>query len=58
MVWRYTPALRGRGFELLSIYNWIKKEGGCCVAPGLLGVVAPGCSLFQCYLLPGAVERG
>ena len=39
MVWTDTPALRGRGFELLLDYNWIKKGQGywCYVAPGLLG---------------------
>ena len=37
MVWRDTSAMRGWSFELLLGYNWIKKGGCCCVAPGLLG---------------------
>ena len=31
MVGRDRPALRGRGFELLLSYNWIKKGGGSAV---------------------------
>ena len=28
MVWKDTPTLKGRDFELLLDYNWIKKGGG------------------------------
>ena len=38
MVGRDTPALRGRDFEFLLDYNWVKKGVGCCCeTPGLLG---------------------
>ena len=55
-VQRDAPELRGRGFELSLDYNWIKKGEGAVVWPlGRWGLIARGCSLFQCYRLPVAV---
>ena len=31
LVWRDTPALRGRSFDLLLDYHWIKEGGGIAV---------------------------
>ena len=60
-MWSDAPPSRGGGLELLLDYNWIlKRVGEVAVVWPLFywGIVTPGCSLFQCYLLPVAVGRG